>query len=157
MAKYLSNETKWLGNVPLTPPGDEAYGGRPRVYRATISLDALQLSSDVTKNVATGALITDTISLGFIPSGMRFLRGMLNTSVSLGTSTIAIGNAATPGKYRAAAVFAAVDTETPFGGTLVKAAVPAGAVEELILTIGVATLPNTAGQKLVIDMEFVGP
>jgi hypothetical protein len=157
MAKYLSNEIRFFGNVPATPAGDEGYGARPRVYRATIALDALQVSSDTSKNVTTGAQIGDTISLGFIPSGMRFLRGMLNTSVSLGTSTISIGNATTPAKYRAAAVFIAVDTETPFGGAVVKAAAASAAVEEVLLTVATAALPTTAGAKLVIDLEFMGP
>jgi len=158
MAKYLANEQRFLGNVPPTPPGDEGFGARPRVYRATINLDGLQINSDTTKNVATGLQVGDTVSLGFIPPGMRFVVGRLLANVSLGTSTIAIGNAAAAGKYRAAAVFTAVDVPTNFGTTAAAAAAaPTGNSEEILLTVTTAAMPLAAGNKLVVDLEFMGP
>jgi hypothetical protein len=154
MAKYLSNEQQWLGANPPTPAGDEAYGGRSRLYRATIPLDAPKLSP--TQNGAS-ILTTDTVSLARIPAGMRFSHGMLVSSVSLGTSTIAIGTATDTAKYRAAAVFTAVNAPTHFGTAAAMAAGPLAAEEEIILTVAVATLPNTANARLVIDLFFVGP
>lgn len=154
MAKFYTVETQLSGDVPPRAPGNEALGGRKRLYRATIDLDAPKLSS--TQNGTVIATI-DTVSLARIPAGMRFAQGRVTSSVSLGTSTIAIGNAATPGKYRAAAVHTAVDTPTSFGTAAAMAAPAAIADEEVILTIATANLPNTAGAKLVIDLEFVGP
>lgn len=156
MAKYLSQEQKWLGNSPPTPPGDEAYGGRLRMFRATIALDALTVNSTTT--VGTGAQTTDTISLGVIPPGYRFVRGYLTANVSLATSTVSIGNATSAAKYRAAAVFTAVDTPTPFGLTAAMVtAAPASGSEEIILTIATAALPSGAGNRLVVDIEITGP
>lgn len=154
MAKYYSNEQQYLGATPPTPPGDEALGGRMRSYRATIPLDAPKLSP--TQN---GASITtaDTVSLCKVPAGMRFLKGTLTSSVSLGTSTIAVGNASDAAKYKAAAVFTAVDTPTDFGKAAAMALPAAGGDEEVLLTVAEATLPTTAGAKLIVDMIFVGP
>ena len=154
MANFYTKETKSLGDVPLRTPGDEGYGGRPRVYRATIPLDAPPSSSSVNGTVVASG---DTITLCKVPPGMRFRKGTLTTSVSLGTSTVAIGIAGTAGKYRAAAVLTAVDTPTAFGEAVDMAADASLAEETIILTVGVASLPNTAGQKLIVDLEFVGP
>jgi len=154
MAKFFSNELQFLGASPPTPPGDEALGGRKRIYRATIPLDAPKLSPSQT---GAGVTTADTVSLGKIPAGMRFVRGFITSSVSLGTSTIAIGDATATGKYRAAAVFTAVDTPTPFGTAAAMAAAAATAEEEVLLTVAVANLPTTAGAKLVVDLEFAGP
>jgi len=154
MAKFYSTETRSLGNVPQNPPGDAAYGGRKRTYRATISLDAPALSSS-----SAGAVITaaDTVVLCTRPAGTRFIGGRITSSVSLATSTIAIGTAASPEKYRAAAVFTAVDTPTDFGKASAMAAAETITDEEIILTTAIASLPTTAGAKLVIDLEFAAP
>ncbi len=154
MAKYFSNEQQFLGATPPTPPGDEALGGRKRVYRATINLDGPKLSPS--QNGA-GVTTADTVSLCRVPAGMRFVEGRITSSVSLGTSTIAIGNATAAGKYRAAAVFTAVDTPTLFGTAAAMAAAAATAGEEVLLTVATANLPTTAGAKLVIDLDFAGP
>lgn len=154
MAKFYTTETQLSGDVPPRAPGNEALGGRKRLYRATIDLDAPKLSTTQNGTVITTA---DTVSLARIPAGMRFVSGRITSSVSLGTSTIAIGNAGAPGKYRAAAVHTAVDTPTPFGTAASMAAAAAGADEEVILTVATANLPNTAGAKLIIDLEFAGP
>lgn len=154
MAKYFSNEQRFLGATPPTPPGDEALGGRKRVYRATIPLDAPKLSPSTD---GAGVTTADTVSLCKVPAGMRFVEGRITSSVSLGTSTVAIGNATTAGKYRAAAVFTAVDTPTLFGTAAAMAAGASGGEEEVLLTVATANLPTTAGAKLVIDLEFAGP
>jgi hypothetical protein len=154
MAKFYTVETQLMGDVPPRAPGNEALGGRKRLYRATIDLDAPKLSTTQNGTVITTA---DTVLLARIPAGMRFAQGRITSSVSLGTATVAIGTAAAPGKYRAAAVHTAVDTPTSFGVTAAMAAPALGADEEVILTVATANLPNTAGADLVIDLEFVGP
>lgn len=91
--------------------------------------------------VLAGQAVGDTINLGPKPRGFLFADGALNSDVSLGTSTIAVGTAASPEKYRAAAVHQTPDTPVRFGKTAAaQEAEPAG--EDLILTIGVAALPG---------------
>lgn len=154
MARFYTIEDQQIGNVPPGAPGNEAYGGRKRLFRATINLDAPKLSSS-----QNGAQITtaDTVLLARIPAGMRFVGGCITSSISLGLATIAIGNATTPGKYRAAAAHTAVDTPTSFGLASARAAAASGADEDVILTVAAASLPNTAGGLLIIDLEFVAP
>lgn len=154
MARYYTIEDQQIGNVPPGVPGNEAYGGRKRLWRASINLDAPKLSSTQTGTQITTA---DTVLLARIPAGMRFARGRITSSISLGTSTISIGNAAAPAKYRAAAVHTAVDTPTSFGLASAMAAAASGADEDVILTVATASLPNTAGGLLIIDLEFVAP
>jgi hypothetical protein len=154
MANFFTKEIKSLGDTPPRQPGDEAYYGRPRIFRATIPLDTPPSSSSVNGTVVA---IADTVTLAKIPPGMRWRKGVITSSVSLGTSTIAIGIAGTPAKYRAAAVFTAVDTPTIFGEALDMAADASTGEETIIMTVAVANLPTTAGARLVIDLEFVGP
>ncbi len=154
MARFYTDETQFIGNTPPGQPGNAAYGGRERLYRATIRVDAPKLTSTTNGTVVTTA---DTILLARVPPGHRFIGGRLTASISMGTSTLAIGTAATPGKYRAAAVFTAVDTPTDFGLASAMAAAESTADEDIILTVGVASLPTTAGGLLVIDLEFAAP
>lgn len=155
MVQYLPRELRGLGDTPPNGIGAEpGIGDRVRVFRSTIHLDAPYISS--TSNAAQW-LTTDTALLvpGSMVRGMRFLYGMLATSLSLGTSTVAIGVAGTTGKYRAAATFTAVDTPTLFGAVLTGSAPSVlTADDNIIMTIGVANLPNTATHRLIVDLYF---
>lgn len=130
--------------TPPLQPSAKAYGARLHRYRATVTL-ASQAAGEV--------------QLMHIPPGQVFCFGVLNTSASLGSSTVAIGVTGTVGKYRAAAVFTATDTPTLFG---VNAAVAdaghtdntAGAVTDVFLTVATASLP--ASGTLVVDLYFSG-
>ena len=117
-------------------------GGNVRVYREIITLAA--------------QATTDTIVVAFPSKGETFLRGFLTSTVSLGTSTIAIGISGTTGKYRAAATFTAVDTPTPFGvaANMISsgAAAKLAADEKVFITIATAALPGSG--TLIVDMEF---
>lgn len=154
MARFYTIEDQLLGNTPPTAPGNEAYGGRKRLWRATINLDAPKLTGTTAGTVITTA---DTVLLGRIPAGMRFVGGRITSSVSLGTSTISIGNATDAAKYRAAAVHTAVDTPTHFGKASAMALAASGADEDVILTVATASLPNAATNLLIIDLEFAAP
>jgi len=79
---------------------------------------------------------------------------VITSTVSLGSSTVAVGITGTTGKYRAGAVFTAVDTPTMFGPAAQIGAVdPALTAEESVfVTIGAASLP--ASGTLVIDLFF---
>jgi hypothetical protein len=154
MTVYYANEQAQLGDTPPRLPGNEGVGGRSRWYRATISLNAPKTSS-----TTNGSWIgtTDTVVLFTRPPGMRFARGFITSSVSLGTATISIGVPGNPGRYRAPATFVVSDTPLPFGIASQMAAAATATSEDVILTIATATLPTPVGGVLIIDMEFMGP
>jgi hypothetical protein len=142
MAQTYSTELSPTQLSPAQlPSATSGYGARVHRYRASITL-ASQASGD-------------TVVLANIPAGQCFAGGELISSVSLGTATVAIGNATTAGKYRAAAVFTATDTPTPFGTAASFAADPSTAQEQVLLTVGTAALPSSG--TLVVDLYFSGP
>jgi len=108
-------------------PASALVGGKLEV----LSQERFTLASD-----ATGAYNIGPV----IPAGAVPLVGILTSTVSLGTSTIAIGITGTTGKYRAAAVFTAVDTPTLFGVASVMGQALTAA-EQLLMTVAVAALP----------------
>lgn len=141
MAVLYSTELAGQYSTPVVKPSAPlGVGSHLRRYTASITL-----ASQAT---------TDTIVIGQIPTGMDFAYGVITSSVSLGTSTIAIGYAGATGAYRAAAVFTAVDTPTLFGpATQVKAAALT-AEQQVFITIAAAALP--ASGTLVVDLYFAG-
>jgi hypothetical protein len=143
MAQTYATEVAGVDSLPAVRASAYAgHGARLRRYRATITL-ASQASGD-------------TIVLADIPAGAMFAGGLLTSSVSLGTATVAIGPAGTTGKYRTAATFTATDTPTNFGNTAVIGAAAANtAVERVLATIGTASLP--ASGTLVVDLYFSHP
>lgn len=147
MATYLSTELGGSANQTAAPVGYKpratVYGARLKRMRATITL-ATQATSD-------------TLVFGILPTGATFAYGVLTSTVSLGTSTLAVGITGTTGKYRAAATFTAVDTPTMFGtAAQVGAADPALSAEETVIgTIAVASLP--ASGTLVVDLYYSMP
>lgn len=154
MATFYSHEYRVRGATPPRPAGNAALNQRERLFRGTIRLDT-PASSDT----ASGTVVAsgDIVSVFRVPAGTRFVRGFLTSSVSLGTSTIAIGVAGNTAKYRAAATFTAVNTPTTFGTATAMAADELQADEEIIITVAAANLPNTAGERLVVDMIFSAP
>lgn len=122
-------------------------GGNVRRYRAVVTLAA--------QAAGAYALVT-------LPPGHTFAYGVVTSSVSLGTSTIAVGIAGSAAKYKAAAVFTAVDTPTLFGNAAAVGAASAltstvgsspkgtGVDEAVILTVAAAALP--ASGTLVVDI-----
>src|SRR4051812_15327627 len=121
---YGTQSTKVLSVAATPSPG--FVHGTVRCFAETVTL-ATQTTSD-------------TIVVGLLPKGSVFLYGVINTTVTLGSSTIAIGITGTTGKYRAAATFTAVDTPTLFG---VNAAtnVAETADRTVFITIAAASLP----------------
>jgi hypothetical protein len=142
MAKQYGNYTAPRGQTPVGQVDGSAQGGHVRVYREQITLAS---------GVGTTA---DTIVVAYPSKGEQFLFGVLTSTVTLGTSTVAIGVTGATGKYRAAAAFTAVDTPTLFGA---GAAGLGGAGkltgdEEVFLTIGTANLPTSG--TLTVDLYF---
>jgi hypothetical protein len=128
MTVFYSAELAGIASLPVVKPSASAYAARLRRYRAAITLAA--------------QATTDTIFVAFLPSGDDFAFGMMYTSVSLATSTVAIGIVGTTGKYRVAATFTTVDTPTTFGTTAQNIAPGLTAEDQVFITIAVAALPG---------------
>ena len=124
--QYGTQMAKLRNTVPVDLPVVSDVHGRVRCFNEKITLNSQPT--------------TDTIEVARLPKGARVLFGLLNSTVSLSTATVAIGIAGNTGKYRAAAVFTATDTPTFFGVAVNVGA--ALATEEIVLiTIGTAALP----------------
>lgn len=145
MPAYLSTDLAGSANQTSAPvgykPAATVYGARLKRLRGSFTL-ATQTTSD-------------TLVIGTLPAGATFAYGKITSSVSLGTATVAIGISGTTGKYRAAAVFTAVDTPTDFGTVAQVSASPLAAEEQVFATIAVASLP--ASGTLVIDLYYSMP
>lgn len=141
MAQTYANEVSGLYAVPATKPSGNVVGGRVRRFRATFSL--------------AGQASGDTIVLAKIPAGHSFAYGVINGSATFGASaTVAIGNATTAGKYRAAATFTAA-APTLFGDSAAVAGNASTDEETVILTVGTAALPSSGTG--VVDLYFSAP
>lgn len=144
MPAYLSNELAGAttGLVSAQPvglkPGANVYGGRLKRLRATFTL--------------AGQTSSDTLVVGNLPAGAVFAYGVLTTSATLGSSTIAVGVTGTTGKYRAAGTFTSADTPTLFGPAARVAQDPLAAEENVFVTIATATLPSSG--TLVVDLYY---
>ena len=132
---YGAQMTKLRNTVPQDLPAVADVHGRVRVFNEKVTL-ASQTTSD-------------TIEVAKLPKGARVLYGLLTSSVSLGSSTIAVGIAGTTGKYRAAATFTATDAPTTFGVTA-NVGEPLTAEEIVFLTIAAATLPASGTLRVTL-------
>lgn len=147
MATYLSTELGGSANQTSAPVGYKpratVYGGRVKRLRASFTL-----ASQAT---------TDVLQFGTLPTGATFAYGVIASTVSLGTSTLAVGISGTTGKYRTAATFTATDTPTLFGNAAQVAASDAGlAAEEVVIgTIATAALPSSG--TLIVDLYYSIP
>jgi hypothetical protein len=137
MAQTFSTELAGIASQPVVKPAVPAYGGRLRRYRATIAM--------ASQSITTG----NEAILAKIPAGQAFAFAIVNTSVTTGATTVAIGNGTTPALYAATAAYTTVDTPVIVGK---NAAVAAGAYasEETILATSSAAL--AASGNLVIDI-----
>ncbi len=139
MAQFFSRET--AGVLDTQGPGrtlSQNYRSKAKRIRATLILN--------------GQAIGDTIVLGEIPVGGVHLPGLINSTVSLGAATLAIGTAAVPALLRDAAVFTTPNVPTQFGKVGATSDVPAAVTTRIIATIAGAALP--VGGTLEIDLAY---
>lgn len=154
MSKLVLN----IGGAVQILPHVNTAGGKVRTF-----VNSLTLASQ-----ASGVVL----GVARIPLPFIFLGIELVTDTSLGSSTIAFGNAANGNSaiYAAAATFTATDTPTPRGkaslyGTEVvsgydcqtgalttpqNASGYGGAYEDIIMTIGAATMPASGNLRVSI-------
>lgn len=114
------------------------FGGRLRRYRTTI--------------VLAGQAAGSTVALGTIPAGDVFAYGVLTSSVSLGTATVAVGVTGAAGQYRTAATFTAANAPTLFGNAAAVDDEPPATSVDAALTTATAALPSSG--TLVVDLYF---
>jgi hypothetical protein len=142
MAQTYSVETAGVDSLPVVKASAvQAYEARVRRFRATV-------------NLASQA-IGDTVVLADIPAGYSFAGVELTTSVSLGTATVSVGNAANATKYTPALTLTATNTPTNTGNATQLAALPQTSNDRVILTVGAAALP--ASGTLVVDLYVSHP
>ena len=118
------------------------------VPRRPVDQGAVQQLSVVRRTFTLASQTTSDTFNFFLPAGFRPTMLRLDPSVTLGSSQLAIGNATTAAKYRAAAVL----TAPSFGPLAAGASVQLAAQEEVIVAISVASLPASG----TLTIEFVG-
>lgn len=147
MAAYLSTELGGSANQTSAPTGYKprasVYGGRLRRLRGSFTFNTQTIS--------------DTLTVGNLPSGSTFAFGNITTNTSTATATLAIGTSSSTGKYKAAGAVTTTDVPQLFGNTAVVGASDPGlsADEQVIVTIGTASLP--ASGTLVVDLYYSMP
>jgi hypothetical protein len=144
MAQYYSNElagdTTGTNTAPVASlrPAAGTYGARQKVFRATIAFNSQ----------ASGS----TFVLAKVPTGHTFSHGLVTVSATTGSATIAIGNAGTAAQYAAAAAYTTADSPTLVGKAAAMTAGAYTAEEQIIGTIGGASLPSSG--NAVIELFF---
>lgn len=119
---------------PTSKTDGRVVNAKTRLFQATFDLSLANVKG------ASG----DTDVCFVIPAGYKPCLGWTIGSATMGaTATIAIGNATTAGKYRAAAIHTAVDSPQLFMISAAAAAAPLAADETVIITIAAAALPGT--------------
>jgi hypothetical protein len=135
MAVLNATQMAKLTSFPIDYPEVADVGGRLRIFNEKITL--------------SGQTTADTIQVAKLPRGARVLFGVLVCSVSLGSSTVAIGVSGTAGKYRAAGTFTTADTPTLFG-VATNVGEPLATEEIVVITIGAATLPGAGTLRVMM-------
>lgn len=133
--QYGTQMGRLRNSLPVDLPMVGDVHGRVRVFNEKVVL-AAQPTADI-------------VEVARLPKGARVLYGILSSSISLGASTLAIGIAGNPGKYRPGSVFTAVDIPTLFAPAAVAGEALA-AEEIVILTIGAAALPATGTLRVML-------
>jgi hypothetical protein len=138
MAQVYSNETTGIDSQPVVKPGaSSGYGARLKRFRATYTLAAQPAGA------GNELIVCD------LPAGYLFAFALVCPGVSLGSSTIALGNASNAAAYAAAATYTAT-TPTLTGSAAAEGAPALAASTRILGTIAAAALP--ASGTLVIDV-----
>lgn len=137
MAVLYGNEMTKLRVSPETTPDPGGVDGTVRVFHETFTMAAQGTS--------------DTIEVGRMPKGARFLYGVLTPSATMGAAaTVAIGITGATGKYRAAAVATAI-TPQIFG---IQAGQGTALADEEIVFITIAVAALAAAGDVSVDLYY---
>lgn len=135
---FAANATKVFNTNPPVKVSPSGRGGEVRVLTDTVTY-AAQASGD-----------TIVVGGGKLPLGAVVLGGFLTTSVTTGSATLAVGISGTAAKYKAAAAVTTTDVPQWFG--IASGALGDGitAEEQILLTIGGASLPGSGTLDFVL-------
>lgn len=139
------------GGAIQSLPSVTKVGGRERVFASTLAL-AAQVNG-TTFGVAR-------LPLGAVITGITLI-----TDTSLGSSTIALGDAANTTLYKAAATFTTTDTPTRVGLTAAHAqpittgydcvsGLSTKSYEDITMTVGAANLPGSGNLAIIIEYSI---
>lgn len=126
----------------------------PAALASGAEIGAATRVSILSKVTGTAWASGDTIPLGKKPAGHKVTSVKLATGTSLATSTIDVGTAADPDKYVDGATLTTVDRLTEIGVIAATLDDDPGGEEDLIATVGVATIE--AGTVLSFIVETTG-
>ena len=127
--------------LPAAKADGALLGAKLRIYQATFNL-AL---------AAVAKVNGDTNVCFRLPKGCKPVLGFLNSSATMGAvSTIAVGNATTAGKYRAAAVHTTANAPQFFMLSSADDDAALTDYEDVIITIAAADLPAAGILRVVI-------
>jgi len=134
---YAANATSAFNTNPPTKNGPEVGGGRLRVMTDTITY-ASQTTSD-----------TIVLFGKKLPIGATVLGGTITTSVTTGTSTVALGITGSTTKYLSATAYTTANIPVNFGSAAGVGSVTT-AEEQLFFTIGTGSLPASGTMDVVL-------
>jgi hypothetical protein len=157
MPSYASRETQMLRDTPANIPGNPAYGGRDRRFRATITLNDLRINSSA---AAAGIAVGDDFLICDLPPGYRFSGYEIVSTVALGTTQINIGNSQTHAqntKFAASLTVPTANVVVSGGAGLgLQRAAEASPGERIFATFGTAAVAASAN-SITIDIIATGP
>lgn len=130
-------------------PNEMPAATKPVTKRAGNAINGQMLRS-VLSFALNGQAVADKLILPPTPKGARGVRYRIQSSVSLGTSTLALGVSGNTGKYRAAATLAVTTPEEV--SSAVNTAAALTAEENAFLTVAVAALP--VGGTLTVEVIY---
>lgn len=147
MAQGFAAELVGVLDGTLNPPAKRdgrVANARLRIHRATLDL-----------SLASVAKVNgDTNVLARIPRGQVVVAAILNSTVTLGATTVAIGIAGTAAKYKNAAVFTTPDTPTLCMNAAAQDDAPLTDYEDVIMTFAAANAPGAG--IIVVDLLVSG-
>lgn len=160
MPSYASREMQMLRDTPANIPGNPAYGGRDRRFRATITLNDLRINSS-SGAAAAGIAVGDDFLICDLPPGYRFSGYEIVSAVGLGTTQINIGNSQTHAsntKYAAGLTVPTANVVVNGGGAGLglQRAAEASSGERIFATFGTAAVAASAN-SITIDIIVTGP
>lgn len=145
MAKqYAAPYNKLFTNPPSVPDAGKGYRTQRKAILGNI--------------VLAGQPIGDTIAIGVIPAGAIVTGVRLRTSVTLGTSTLAVGNATNAAALGAAATLTTPNTWVEKADNTGNAGVTGEQLtgeQEIFLTIAAANLPGAG--LLQAEIQYLQP
>ncbi len=150
MAEYKSEEMQSFEDLNSAKAigAQTAYDAKVRRFTALIDLSKTAVASG------------DTVLIARVPQAYRFAYGLITSSVSLATATLAVSSrhidpatkaeVKNSGKYRAAAVVTTAQTPLLFGNA--GGGAEKDAPEEVYLEAGTAAFPSSG--LLQVDLFF---